>query len=48
MLTKEEITKRLDRLFEDLEIYPQSQSIADAINENLELLAEFESEGCDD
>ena len=42
MTTKEEITEKLDRLFEKLKKYPLSQAISDAIDKNLELLAEFE------
>lgn len=42
MTTKEEITERLDRLFERLKEYPLSQAIADAIDKNLALLAESE------
>ena len=42
MTTKEEITERLDRLFERLKEYPLSQAIADAIDKNLALLSEFE------
>lgn len=42
MKTKEEITERLDGLFERLKEYPLSQAIADAIDKNLALLAELE------
>ena len=42
MRTKEEITERLDYLFDKLQDYPFSEPIADAINYNLELLAELE------
>ena len=42
MKTKEEITEKLDRLFVRLKEYPLSQAIADAIDKNLELLAEMQ------
>ena len=49
MRTKEEITERLDYLFGKLQDYPFSEPIAEAINKNLELLAELEeSEESDD
>ena len=49
MRTKEEIIERLDYLFDKLKDYPFSEPIADAIDYNLELLAELEkSEGSDD
>ena len=48
MKTKEEINERLDELFARLKEYPNSQPIADAIDKNLELLAELESEEDED
>ena len=49
MKTKEEITERLDYLFDKLKDHPFSEPIADAINYNLELLAELEeNEDSDD
>ena len=42
MRTKEEIIERLDKLFARLKEYPFSEPIAEAIDKNLELLAELE------
>ena len=42
MKTKEEIVSKLDYLFEKLKEYPHSEPIAEAIDKNLELLAELE------
>lgn len=41
-MTKEEVVEKLDRLFLMLNKYPFSESIADAIDQHLEILSEFE------
>ena len=41
-MTKEEVIEKLDRLFLMLNKYPFSKPIAEAIDQHLELLSEFE------
>ena len=43
-MDKDEITERLDVLFEHLKKYPHSQAISDKIDEYLEMLEEMEGE----
>ena len=43
-MDKEEITERLDVLFEHLKKYPHSQAISDGIDKYLEMLEDVEDE----
>lgn len=47
MRTTEEISAHLDKLFADLENYPQCQAILDAISSELEALRELQEVECE-